>query len=312
MKFKRVQILVGVLFLVVNIFFSQVVVAEKIGVAVDSSMVVTQVESEKNAQFSFRIKNQTDFAQSIHLEVRDISIGDDNKVVFLEAKDGPSSLVIFERNDFILAGGQTQQVRASLQIPDGQKIGAQMMTFVSFEPQNKESSTVDGPKVNGSIGIFTIISAKGAKNAAGMLGNLSYLKLDNGSAVVNVQYSNVGDVQFVPKGRLSILNLLTKEKSETSFEDHFIFPEKSFTFKKNIFKLSPFWVYEVKVSFVDGNGSFSEKSKYVMGKFFPIVFFLIFAILGFLSFFLMKMRKKNSLEIAKGESLVGDGKIEKK
>jgi hypothetical protein len=243
-------------------------------------------------KFSFKIENKTGQDQIIHLEEKDITIGNDNSIIFLDANDGPSTWVSFEQNDFILSVGQSQEITAKIAVPDGQENGEEMMTMVSFS--SPDISLDGGPKVSGSIGVYTLLSGMNTSNADGNIKNISYPKLISKSSNVDVVYENNGDVQFVPQARISIANLLTKERVEFPFENHFVFPEKSFTFKKSLAEFSEFWIYEIKVSFKDGNGKLLEKTGYAVGLFFPIISLLLISLGFYLGKKLLEIRKRNA------------------
>ncbi len=277
-----------------GLFSRSTVLADTAGLGVDTSVVMLRMESGKDLQFSFNAKNQTKVEQLIHLEEKDITIGDENIVTFVEAAGGPSSWVVFEENDFVLEPGQTKKIEATLKIPKEQKAGAQLMTIISFA--SKDALPLEGPKVSGNIGVYTLLSNGEAQNASGKIESLTYAKFVHNSTTVNVVYSNTGDVQFVPQGRVSIANLFTKKRSEISFDNHFVFPGKKVTFTKNLAGLSSFGAYELKISFKDGNGQLLENSGYVIGEFFPIVLVLVVILLLFFGVILMRIRRRNSKE----------------
>ncbi|MDD5397356.1 MAG: hypothetical protein PHW24_04885 [Candidatus Moranbacteria bacterium] len=279
-------------FLLVGSFSARSVSAEITGLSIDTSVLMLRMEPGKELRFSFDVKNQMNDAQNINLKEKDIAIGNDNNFIFLDAADGPSSWVTFDQNDFVLQPQQAKTVIGTMQIPSGQTNTFAMMTLVTFSSQN--SLPESGPKVSGSVGVYEILSGKDAKNPMGKIEKLTSLKMINDSIDVEVVYANIGDVQFIPGARVSATNFLLRDKVEFPFDNHFVFPGKTFTFKKNIPNLSPWWAYEIKASFKDGNGKLLEKSVFAFGKFFPIVFFLALTLGVFLARRLLEIRRKNS------------------
>jgi len=275
--------------------FSNSALAENSGLGVDTSAVMLRIEPGKELDFSFNIKNQTDSKQIVHLEQRDIEIGNENAVSFLDVSNGPSSWVVFEENDFTLESNQGRPVKASLKIPENQKASIQMMTMVSFS--SSEDLAVIGPRATGSIGVYTLLSGSEAQNASGKIESFTYPKFVDKEFNVGVVYLNNGDVQFVPQGKVSVINLFSREKKEIPFDNHFIFPGKKITFSKDLSELSPFGFYQIRISFIDGNKQLLEKTGYVFGKF---LFWIIFpGIVVFLYFVRMLLveRKKNSQSV---------------
>ncbi|MDD5397233.1 MAG: hypothetical protein PHW24_04215 [Candidatus Moranbacteria bacterium] len=279
-------------FLLVGSFFAKNVSAEITGLSIDTSVLMLRMEPGKELRFSFDVKNQMNEAQNINLKERDIAIGNDNNFIFLDGADGPSSWVTFDQNDFVLQPEQAKTVIGTMQIPAGQTNTFAMMTLVTFSAQN--SLPENGPKVSGSVGVYEILSGKDAKNPSGKIESLNCPKLINDSIDVEAKYANIGDVQFIPQARVSATNVLLRDKVEFPFDNHFVFPGKTFTFQKNISNLSPWWAYEIKVSFKDGSGKLLEKSTFAFGKFFPIVFFLIVGIGTLFARRLLEIRRRNS------------------
>ena len=274
-------------------FSSEKVLADNAGLSVDTSLIMLRTEPGKDLQFSFNIKNQTAVEQVVHLEEKDILIGNENELTFVDVTQGPSSWVAFEQNDFVLKPGQLQVVKADIKFPKNEKISnAQMMTMVSFAPE--DASVPQGPKVSGNIGVYLILSSSDAQNAAGKVEKLAYLKFVDKTADVSVVYANGGNVQFVPQSKLSIANPFTTERREISFENHFVFPGKKVTFTKNLSGLSVFGFYEIRYSFKDGNGQLLEKTGYVVGKLFPILLLIALLVFGIFIKKLIKIRKENS------------------
>lgn len=281
------------------VFFAAVVEkasAASVGLSVDTSLVMLRMEPGKETQFSFTLRNQTDQAQAVHLETKDIDVGDENKLIFLDIPDGPSKLVVFDQNDFTLAPGQTHPVKAKIIVPTKQETRIQMMTIVSFSPK-EESALSEGPRITGEIGVYTILTGSEAQNASGKIEKMEYPRVVEKEAEFKALYVNKGDLQFVPQGKISVLNVLSENLQEFPFEEHYIFPERKFTFRKNLDIFSPFGFYKIKVSFKDGNKQLLEETKYIFGKFFPGEVVSVILLLWLLLRILKKVRLKNRKEI---------------
>ncbi len=290
-------------FILFSLFYCEIVKAETIGLSVNTSAIMLRLESEKKQDFSFTVKNETSSQQTLHLQEKDIVIGNENEVTFLDIQDGPSSWVTFEQNDFLLEANQSQLIRATFQIPVGQVVGnIQMMTLVSFESGNIVNP-LDGQRVNGNIGIYTIFSGNDAQNASGKFEKMTCSKFINESISINAVYLNNGDVQFVPIAKIKFFNLFTKNSRETFLDRHFVFPGKKVTLKQNFSGFSSFGIYSVKVSILDGNGQISEKTSYAVGKLFPIVLLLGIIFFWFLARLLMIARAKNSRKMLVREAI---------
>jgi hypothetical protein len=269
--------------------------ADLAGLSVDTSVIMLRMENKKEIPFSFTVKNQTSAPQQVHLEERDITIGNENEVTFVDAKDGPSSLVTFAQNDFLLAGGQAQKIMGTFALPDQQKNSIEMMTLVSFASQ--EVSPEGGPKVSGSIGVYTLLAGSSAQDAAGTIKEVNYTKFIKDNVDFSAVYENIGDVQFVPQAKISIASLLTRERVEIPLENHFVFPARKFTFAKKLDNVSAFGAYEIKVSFKDGNGKLLEKTVYTFGRFFPALLIFGLLIFGYFIKKLLELRQRNWKEV---------------
>ncbi|NTV40964.1 MAG: hypothetical protein HGA61_01695 [Candidatus Moranbacteria bacterium] len=276
------------------VFLSGKALAESVGLGVDNSVIMLRAGDKKDLPFSFNIKNQTNSDQKIHLEQKDISIGDENDINFLDAQSGPSSLVFFQENDFILKAGQSRLIRAAFESVGNEQISnSQTMTLISFSPEENQNKA--GSTISGSIGVYVIISGEETQNAAGKIESFSLPKYFRSSVEIKTSYTNIGDLQFVPQGKVVIFNILTREKIEVPLENHFVFPGKKFTFVKTMFNLSPVWIYRLDVIFIDGNKGISEKGGITVGGAFPIVLLFGTIILFYFVVFLIKVRKNKNI-----------------
>jgi hypothetical protein len=270
--------------------------ASSAGLSVDTSLVMLRMEPGKETQFSFTLRNQTDQAQVVHLETKDIDVGDENKLIFLDIPDGPSKLVVFDQNDFTLSPGQSHRVDAKIIVPTKQETRIQMMTMVSFSPE-EESGLSEGPRITGEIGVYTILTGSEAQNATGKIEKMEYPKMVEKEAEFSTLYVNKGDLQFVPQGKISVLNVLSENLQEFPFEEHYVFPQRKFTFKKDLDIFSPFGFYKIKVSFRDGNKQLLEETRYIFGKFFPIEVVAVILLFWLFLKILKKVRLKSRKEI---------------
>ncbi|MEI7620917.1 MAG: hypothetical protein WCJ51_00115 [Candidatus Moraniibacteriota bacterium] len=270
--------------------------AETAGLSVNTSLVMLRFEAGKELEFSFSLKNQTKLAQKVHLTEKDIALGDENSLSFLDAVGGPSSWVTFQENDFVLPAGASKAVNGRVKIPALQRAGnLQMLTLVSFASANEEVQT--GSKVEGSLGVYTLLTASDAQNATGKLERLQYPFFSSEQAQIIASYLNTGDVQFVPQGKMVVTNLLTKQSDQIAFENHFVFPGKKFSFSQTLTKLSPFGFYKIQATFQDGNKQLSEKTGLLIGQFFLPAVALGLLLLAFLFTRLWHWRKQNSTAV---------------
>ena len=286
----------GVAFLAIALFCPHILLAEKSKITVNRSVIDLSAQSGLDVEFSFTIRNDSQEKQRINLEAEDIALGNNNVMEIIKAQGGPSELVKFAENDFVLDPNGEKEVSGVMMLSQEEKEASfyNMLTLVSFSSA-EDGTGRQGPRIQGKIGIYTFIKVGENHNASGTMGGITLPKIIKGEQDLGVAYRNTGDVYFVPEKEIKIRNLLGGSQRDIFLDDHFVFPGKEVIFSGKIGHVSPWGIFHIKIKFIDGAGGLQIMNKYACGYLFPIG--ALSALVGILTITVFIMRKRSQIEV---------------
>ncbi len=275
--------------------------AGNIGIAVDQTAIVFDVNAGESQNFIVNVKNISNERQEIEVDVMDYALGDDNAVKLLDNNDGNNGVkewISPRDKNIVLEPGKVKEVVFDVNVPNNVSIGSHRGVAL-FRATSKDDDTV---KVQGQIGVHTLINVKGDIHADGKINKFDIPLLTSGLINYVAEFENTGNIHYVPYGEVKVRNIFTKNEQLYVYDKHFVFPGKKFTFS-NIKQIpSLFGLYKAQVTFVDGAGARHIKLDYVMGYFFPLVFIGIIGIIIVIARQVYKRRKINKkIDISQNE-----------
>jgi hypothetical protein len=287
----------GAVLLAMVFFYPRMSLAQGEKIAVDRGVIELSAQSGQDVEFSFRVRNDSGEKQKIDLEEKDIEFGDDNSYSLADAKDGPSSLVEFRENNFILEPHATKKVDGIVKFSQEKKEASSynMLTLVSFSSISDDGDQ-SGPRIQGSIGIYTFVKIGDNHDAGGKIENVILPIFLKPGQEMRIAYRNIGDVYFVPKKSVRIKNLLGNFQEDIPLGRHFVFPGKRVFFLGKIGNIPPWGLFRVSTKFVDGNGKAETVDKYACGYLFP--WGAGASLLGIILLAIFILRKRNQVSIS--------------
>ncbi|MFA5994621.1 MAG: hypothetical protein WC823_06720 [Parcubacteria group bacterium] len=292
------RVVLAIFFLMIMLFFPHFSQAEKAQLTVDRGMIDVPAQSGQDAEFSFSVRNDSSEKQVINLEERDITLGDDNVMSVVEAQGGPSNLVVFQENNFIMEPGATKKIIGVMQLTQEKKEAAfyNMLTLISFAGVATGEELM-GPQVQGKIGVYTFIKVGENHNATGRIEEIGLAGFLRGDEEIRVVYANTGDVYFVPKTKVIIKNVFGGWEKEISLDQHFVFPGRQVTFVGKIAGNSPWGFFQVQTKFVDGMGGVQIATSYACGYLFPVGVILVLLGIILVTIFILRKRNQVAMEM---------------
>lgn len=272
--------------------------AEKAKITVDKGILNLSSQAGKDAEFSFSVRNDSPEKQTIRLAAVDIALGDDNAMTIQDTPGGPSSLVVFQENNFVLGENETKKISGTVRFSQEKEEASfyNMLIMVSFSSA-EEKTEISGPQIQGKIGVYAFVKIGENHNASGQIEKISLARFFRKSQDIQVSYGNTGDVYFVPRSQVVVKNIFSNFQKEIVLDQHFVFPGKKVSFSGELEGLSPWGFFQVKTIFVDGNGKADVANKYMCGYFFPAGVILVLAMGLFLILFVLRQRNQIKVEM---------------
>ncbi|EKE11303.1 MAG: hypothetical protein ACD_15C00109G0003 [uncultured bacterium] len=286
----------NIIFLAMVFFCPQISQAQESKITVDRGIIDLSSQSGRDAEFYFSVRNDSAENQKIDLSASDIRIGDDNVMEIVEAQGGPSSLVSFKEDEFVIKPHEIKSVSGVIKLSQKEK-GASfynIMAMVSFTGADKEEEA-SGPQASGKIGIHIFTKVGESHDASGKIEGISIPKILKENNELKVSYRNSGDIYFVPQGGAKIKNLLDGLEKDILLDKHFVFPGKKVVFSGKVEDISSWGFFRIKISFIDGNGKKEVATRYSIGYFFPIGAFIFLG--AFAAAIILVLRKRNKVQI---------------
>jgi len=288
------------------------VLANSLGIAVDQTNVVFDIDSGKEQQFIIEVTNISDKEQEVVVGVQDYVLDNNNKLTLIEGRDDQNGIkdwIDIEDNSIILVPGESQDVLFTVKTSEDASIGSHR-GVVLFRATSDADESV---KVQGQIGIHVLINVRGDTHASGRVHSFDIPLLTFGLVDYDVEFENTGNIHYVPYGEVVVRNVFTHHEQMYKYDKHFVFPGKKFKFVVSDEIPSLFGLYSARVIFVDGEGAVREKMDYIMGYFAPLIFIVV---IGVVISILYRLRKKERIiikkHVIKKQKLAQDVLVKKK
>lgn len=254
-----------------------VVSAKNIGVAVDQTAIVFDVDTGEVQEFVVEVKNISDEEQKIDVDAMNYVLGDNNAITLSDdnAEGNIKDWISSRDESIVLTPGGAHEVIFSVEAPDNASVGSHRGAVLFRVTPNND----DTVKVQGQIGMHVLVNVKGDTHASGQINSFDIPLLTSGSVDYATEFENTGNIHYVPYGEVKVHNIFTKNEQIYEYDKHFVFPGKKFTFLHTEQVPSLFGLYKVQVTFVDGEGATRVKSDYSMGYFFPLTTIIILVII---------------------------------
>lgn len=271
-KFKTIGLLCAVM---ICVCVPQMVLAERIGIAVDQTNIAFDADAEETQEFSVKITNISEKKQNVSIGAMDYTIGENNELLLdreFDEKDGVKDWITAKEPNITLEPNESRDVVFYFVAPATAPVGSHRGAVVfRVLPEKGEDVSVQG-----QVAVHTLVNIKGDTHASGRVNffDIPLFPLNN-PIVYMAEFENTGNIHYVPYGEVVITNIFTKSVHVQKYEKHFIFPGKKydFSFTENI--PSIFGVYRAQVNFVDGEGVVRSRNDYTVGYLFPLVLIII-------------------------------------
>ncbi|MEN8252229.1 MAG: hypothetical protein ABFQ53_01460 [Patescibacteria group bacterium] len=288
MKFSKISSSFAVI--VFSLLVPFFVFAEEFGIAVDQTAIVFDADTGQAQEFTIKVTNISDKEQEVNVGSMDYDIGEGNSIALskeLNEQNGLSAWISSQSEKVSVAPDEIKEIKFSVNVPENASIGSHRGAVIfSTLPESD-----DAVKVRGQIGVHVLINVKGDTHAGGKVNHFDIPFVTMGSVDYEAEFENTGNIHYVPYGEISLRNIFSKKEEIYKFEKHFVFPGSKFTFSMTQEIPSLFGFYKAQATFVDGEGAWRTKADYVMGYFFPIVFFIGLFLILTLFWFISKTRK---------------------
>lgn len=286
-------IILSSLFFCGFIFFPFFVYAEKLGILVDQTSIAFDADTGETHEFVVKVTNVSERQRDVLIGAMDYVINDNNEILLgraFDERDGVKDWITTKDSTITLNPNESKNVVFDFTAPETAPIGSHRGA-VFFRMLPDEGDVVN---VQGQVAVHTLINIKGNTHAGGRVSSfdIPFLPLD--IIEYAAEFENLGNIHYVPYGEVVARNVFTKKEQMYKYEKHFVFPGKRYTFTVSDSIPSIFGFYQVRVSFVDGEGVVRQRTDYMTGYLFPLVFIAGAAGLVVLVRMLFRLRKKNS------------------
>ncbi len=252
----------------------QISFAGNLGVEVDQTAIVFDVNAGESQQFVINVKNISGKEQEIILDAKDYVLGENNDLVLIDDKDeqtGLSNWLSVDEEYIKLTDGEKREIVFTVNTPNDAVIGSHRGAAI-FRIEDDSDNTV---QVNGQVGVHVLVNVKGDTHASGRVNKFDIPLLSFGTVEYAAEFENTGNIHYVPYGEIVVRNIFTKKENLYEYEKHFVFPGKIFEFIIVEDVPSLFGLYKATTVFVDGEGATRMKIDFTMGYFFPLVAIIV-------------------------------------
>lgn len=263
----------------------------KVGLSVDQTVFSFNLDPGASQDFKIKVKNISEKPENLSAEGEDFSVADNNEVSFLAGDNelyGIKNWLKINESNWNLDPGQEKEINISISIPKDATVGSHYsVVSIRAYPQisgDNFQSTI----VSGRIGIYVLVNVLGDVSGKGAIKNFQVPIISGNNVALDTEFENTGNIHYIPHGEIHIKNLLTRRDNSIDLEKHFVFPGKKYNFETTWNSGSIFGVYRAQASFVDGDGRVHLAERFIFGKLFFLIPFVI--ILSAIALF--KIRKK--------------------
>ncbi len=266
-----------------------VMFAETLGVAVDKTAVVINSKVGVKQEITIGIKNISNQSQKIEFSSKNYILKDNNELILSEDNfsNGLKDWIVSQDNNIKIQPNKKKNVSFTINIPKDATIGSHRGVILA----ETMSTSDNGVKIRGQIGVHVLINVTGDTNGSGYLKSFIAPLFTFGLVQYITVFKNTGNIHYVPEGKIIVSNVFTTKKVVYQYDKHFVFPDHEFSFFYNERIPSLFGLYKARVVFVNGNGQEQSLVKYIMGSYFPLLFIICVICIGWILWWILKNNK---------------------
>jgi hypothetical protein len=265
-------------------------------------------EKDDKIPFTIEIKNNNELVTVFRISVLDFGALDESGgVAFLGSSDnlkyGLASWIILENDTVVIAPGETQTVKGSIENRDSLSPGGHYAA-VYFKMEENENSVKDNKNValDTSFASLLFVRKIGGEIYGLNLNNVDFpFSIFKLPASVGLRFQNPGNVHVLPRGTIELTDPFGRkiQRGIINEQSAIILPETFRVFKTEMLKLTTAFVpgeYKLDVFYrFDGKTDFTRKNQsffFVPPLFIGSVVSLLILIAGVISFIKKKNKKK--------------------
>jgi urease beta subunit len=282
--------IIKIVLIVALLYVPATILASELGIAVDQTAVVFDMDTEEKQEFVINVNNISKRRKEVFISSVDYQLGDNNNIHLTDNSEGSGikDLVSAENESIWLEPGETKNVKFVANVFKDAVVGSHRGVAI-FRVNSDQGNSVE---VNGQVGVHILINVKGDTHATGQLNYFKVPFWSKGIVEYFAEFENTGNIHYVPYGEVVMHNPITNFEDKYKYSKHFTFPGRKFVFSHREEIPSLFGLYKVRSTFVDGEGGEHSKFGFVVGYLFPVICVGALIFFGYVIFRIILVKRK--------------------